>query len=80
MRRVTLRQKQIGNGRIALYLDIYPPIENPKTGKLTRKHYLKMHIYSRPKTDIERQFNKYTLGLAETLKAKKQLEIYGLNL
>jgi len=74
--KVTLREKTLGNGKNALYLDIYPPIKNPKTGKLTRKHYLKMHIYSKPLTSLERQFNKEVLMMARIVCAQKQLEIY----
>jgi integrase len=42
--KVTLRQKPISKGRQGLYLDIYPPIEHPKTGKLTRRQFLNVSI------------------------------------
>jgi integrase len=42
--KVTLRQKPISKGRQSLYLDIYPPITHPRTGKLTRREFLDMSI------------------------------------
>ena len=35
--KVKLRQKPISGNRLALYLDFYPPIPHPETGKPTRK-------------------------------------------
>ena len=31
--KVTVRKRPIKNGQTSLYLDFYPPIRNPKTGK-----------------------------------------------
>jgi site-specific recombinase XerD len=42
--KVTLRQKPISNNRLSLYLDYYPPIENAKTGELTRREFLSLYI------------------------------------
>ena len=53
MTKVTLRSKEISKNREALYLDFYPPIPNPETGKPTRREFLKLHIYQKPKTAIE---------------------------
>lgn len=44
--KVTLRQKGISGNRASLYLDIYPAIPHPKTGKPTRREFLKMYVYS----------------------------------
>lgn len=46
---VTLRQRVISNGRISLYLDYYPAIRNPYTMKMSRREYLGIYIYARPK-------------------------------
>ena len=54
---VTLRQRVISNGRISLYLDYYPAIRNPYTMKMSRREYLGIYIYARPKNEIERDFN-----------------------
>ncbi len=40
MSKVTLRKKPISQGRQSLYLEIYPPIYNPDTGIMQRKHDL----------------------------------------
>jgi len=75
MTKVTLRSKEISGKRQALYLDFYPPIINPETGKATRREFLKLYIYEKPKTAIERQENKERQNLAENIKASRQLEI-----
>ncbi|RLJ75080.1 site-specific integrase [Pedobacter alluvionis] len=75
MSKVTLRKKAISKGRQTLFLDIYPPVPNPKTGKMQRKYYLKIFIYGRPRTELERDHNKETLSLGEHLRAKRQLDV-----
>lgn len=75
MSNVTLRKKPISKGRHSLFLDIYPPIYNSDTGKMQRKHYLKLFIYDRPKTEIEKDYNKETLALAEYVRAQRQIDI-----
>jgi hypothetical protein len=37
--RVTLRKRLLKTGRISLYLDHYPPIIHPESGKITRWEY-----------------------------------------
>lgn len=44
--KVTVRKRPIKNGQTSLYLDFYPPIRNPKTGKLSRREYLGLYIYT----------------------------------
>lgn len=45
--RVTLRRKHIsGNTRESLFIDYYPAIKNPKTGKLTRREFLNSFLIS----------------------------------
>ena len=73
--KVTLRQKAISKGRNTLYLDIYPPIPHPETWILTRKYYLKMYVYAKPSTGLEREYNKATMGLAEYIRAKRQIDV-----
>ncbi|MBW8523868.1 site-specific integrase [Chryseobacterium chendengshani] len=75
MSKVTLRKKAISGGRHSLYLDIYPPIPNPATGKLQRKYYLKIAVYTRPKNILEKDHNKETLSLGEYIRAKRQLDV-----
>lgn len=75
MSKVTLRRKAISKGRETLFLDIYPPVRHPDTGLLTRKHYLKIFLYKRPKNDIERSHNKETNELAVNIAARRQLDV-----
>ena len=42
MSKVTIRRKAISKARHTIYLDHYPPIYNPYTGKLQRTEYLKL--------------------------------------
>ncbi|RAU81978.1 site-specific integrase [Pontibacter arcticus] len=75
MTKVTLRQKPISKGRQTLYLDYYPPIPNPETGKLTRREFLSLFVYDKPKTPLDKQHNKDTQVLAANIRATRQLEV-----
>lgn len=75
MSKVNLRQKKIGKGRISLYLDFYPEIPNPATGKTTRREFLKLYIPEKPKSFEEKQATKETLQLAEAIKTERQADI-----
>lgn len=75
MIKVFLRQKPIGKGKNSLYLDFYPAIKHPETGKLTRRQFLKMYIYRHPKTEVEKAHNKNMLSVAENEKAKRQMDV-----
>jgi integrase len=73
--KVTVREKKISDGRKSLYLDFYPPIIHPDTGKPTRREFLGLYVFERPKSDPEKQQNKETRNLAESIRAKRQIEI-----
>jgi len=73
--KVKLRQRAISGNRQSLYLDFYPAIPHPETGKPTRREFLGLYIYEKPKTPIDKQHNKETLHLAENIRAKRQIEI-----
>ncbi|KAA8484938.1 integrase-like protein [Arcticibacter tournemirensis] len=75
MSKVTLRKKPIAKGKLSLFLDIYPPVPHPETGKVVRKHYLKLFVYSKPKTETERFHNKETYELANSWSASIQIEV-----
>lgn len=75
MSKVTLRRRTIGKGRMSVYLGIYPPVANPDNGIPVRKHYLKIYIYEKPKTELERLHNKETIELAETVRSRRQLDV-----
>jgi hypothetical protein len=70
--KVSLRQKKISKGRKSLYLDFYPPILHPKTGKSTRREFLGLYIYEKPKTSIDKQHNSETLTIGESIRQKRE--------
>jgi integrase len=87
MTKVSLRVKKISDKKESLYLDFYPPITNPSTGKPTRREFLGLHINPETITDkngklkkiklnpIDKQHNKETKELAEHIRAKRMLEV-----
>ncbi len=74
MTKVTLRQKPLKNG-ISQYLDYYPPIVHPETGKETRREFLNFHILKNPKTQEEKKYNTETLQTANLVKSKRELQL-----
>ncbi|MBL4653293.1 MAG: site-specific integrase [Flavobacteriales bacterium] len=68
---ISIRKKKLKDGRESLFLDYYLP-----DAKQTRKkESLKLHIHSKPRSPKEREHNKKTLLLAESIKSKKLLEL-----
>ena len=65
---VKLRKKSLADGSVSLYLDIY-------FNGHRKYEFLKFHLYKKPRTALEIQDNKETMGLAESIAAKKQIEI-----
>jgi integrase len=65
--KVTLRERHQG-GKISLYLDYY------HKGK-RKAEYLKLYIEPNPKSKAERELNKKTMQLAESIRAKRLIEI-----
>ncbi|MEP3209549.1 MAG: site-specific integrase [Maribacter sp.] len=70
--KVALRQKSISRGRNSLYLDFWPPIPHPETGKPTRREFLKLYIYQRPKTPFDKQHNIETIKIGESIRQKQE--------
>jgi integrase len=70
--KVTLRQKKISKGRKSLYLDFYPPIQHPETGEPTRREFLGLYIFEKPKTPIDKQHNSETLKIGESIRQKRE--------
>jgi integrase len=73
--KVTLREKKISNGRKSLYLDFYPAIRNPNTGKNTRREFLGLYVLEKPRSPIDTKHNKDTRNLAKSICNKRFLEI-----
>jgi hypothetical protein len=65
---VALRRKGIKKEMESLYLDYYPPIPHPKTGKITRREYLGFYLYENPKNQIEKKQNKQVWAMAEQIR------------
>lgn len=70
--KVTLRKKKISKGRQSLYLDFYPAITHPETGKPTRREFLGLYIFEKPKTPIDKQHNAETLKIGESIRQKRE--------
>ncbi len=73
--KVTVRFKPISNGRKSVYLDFYPPIVHPATGKPTRREFLDLYVFEKPQGIADRDHNKETKILADNIRAKRQIEI-----
>lgn len=70
--KVKLRKRKISGNRFSLYLDFYPAIEHPKTGKLTRREYLRLYISAKPTNALDKLANKETLLIAEQICQKQE--------
>ncbi len=75
MIKVHLRSKNIKNGMTSLYLDFYPPLVRPDTLKPTRREFLKMHIYTNPKGQLQKQHNSETMATAKAIESQRQVDI-----
>ena len=79
------KRKQSKNGKINLFLELYKgyEIRNGKTSALRDYKSLDLFIYEKPSNHIEKQHNKQTLQLANSIRNKKELDIksgiYGFN-
>jgi len=73
--KVKLRQKVLKDKKKSLYLDFYPAIPNPKTGKLTRREFLGMYLFDKPKNYADKTHNKNTLELAQQIRQKRDNEL-----
>lgn len=75
MANVTLRKKKLASNKYSLYLDYFPAIVHPKTGKATRREFLKLYTHLEPKDAPEKSHNKRTLEFAEIVRAKRLLQL-----
>lgn len=72
---VKLRKVPISKGRLSLYLDFYPPILNTETNRYTRREFLKLYLYERPKNQIQKISNIENLHTAELIQIRRQNEM-----
>ncbi|MCF8255754.1 MAG: site-specific integrase [Bacteroidia bacterium] len=70
--KVKLREKKISGNRHSLYLDFYPAIPHPETGKPTRRDFLGLYLFDKSKNPFDKQHNKETLQLAEQIRQKRE--------
>jgi len=73
--KVKLRMKSISGKRHSLYLDFYPAIQHPETKELTRREFLGLYIYDKPKSNSDKQQNKEHLALAEQIRQRRDNEL-----
>ncbi|MCD0477451.1 site-specific integrase [Chryseobacterium sp. LC2016-29] len=70
--KISLKQKNLKDGRISLYLEFYKGSSTDNNGKrihLREFEYLKMYLAAEPKNPKEKKENKETLELAENILA-----------
>jgi DNA-binding transcriptional MerR regulator len=72
--KVTVRKKKISKNRLSLYLDFYPAIPHPETGKPTRREFLGKYIPVKSNNG-NKLYTKEQLDLSEQIRQKKELEL-----
>lgn len=73
--KVKLREKPISRGRKSLYLDFYPPIPNPKTGQATRREFLGLYVFAKPKAAVDKLHNQETQKIADSKRQHRENEL-----
>ena len=73
--KVTVRKKPISKGRHSIYLDFWPPISHPGTGRLTRREFLGLYISDNPGNYDDRKHNEEMLTLAQTIRNRRVYEL-----
>ncbi|MFA6248030.1 MAG: site-specific integrase [Mucilaginibacter sp.] len=76
---VKLREKALTDGRISLYLDFYPALFIPQTGKETRREFLKIYLYAKPSNAAEKEHNKICRIQADHLRSERELQLINKN-
>ena len=71
---VNLREKKLAKGMLGLYLDFYPPVLIPETGKTTRREHLKIRIYEKPKTAHEKEVNRIGKAKADSIRSQREIQ------
>ena len=66
--KVALRRRPISRARESLYLDFYPAIRDPYSMEMKRREYLGIYIHSRPRTEMDKEFNNEMLMKAEVIR------------
>ncbi len=69
--RGTLRKKKLKNGRSSLYIDYFPPVWNPFTKEYTRREFLKLYVYDKAETPLQKMENELYTEIAEKIYIKR---------
>ena len=69
--KVTVRQRKLAKDKVSLYLDYYPAIRHPRTGRLTRREYLGIYIYANPTERFQQEYNRSMMKKAELIKCRR---------
>jgi integrase len=71
-------RQQTKKGKTSLYLELYKGTKTTEDGKIVpdrEYEYLDLFLIPKPKNPIDRQHNKEQLALANSIRAKRELEI-----
>jgi hypothetical protein len=66
-----IREKQLKDGKISLYIDYYPPVWNPQKKRHTRREFLKLYMIADPKTGFDKKQNELNREIAEKIFIKR---------
>jgi integrase len=73
--KVAVRKKAISKGRHSVYLDFWPPIPHPSTGKPTRREFLSLYVYDKPGNPADRKHNNEVMKMAQAMRNQRMLEL-----
>lgn len=69
--KITIRRKPISKERFSLFLDYYPAVIHPTSGKPIRKEYLGLFIYGNPLTTTMKLHNQQTIEHVKNIVIKR---------
>lgn len=78
-RTVKLREKILADGRKSLYLDYYPAVYNPETGKETRREFLKIYLHDKPANPAQKEYNRISKAKAESIRSEREIQFINQN-
>lgn len=70
-----LRSKAITENRRSLYLDFYPAILNPETGRMSRREFLGLYVHEKTSNPIDREHNRQMMLLAQSIRQRREMEL-----
>ena len=73
--KVALRTKAISGNRHSFYLDFYPAIQHPETGQPTRREFLGLYLFDKPKNQFDKTHNAETKSIAESIRQQRDNQL-----